>query len=560
MVLLVPLSHTALDTGENLWTPDPFAALLERDGEAIAYLLEASPYDPASATMAMAVPLSAPSLSVYRTVTGGEVSVRLSDLGYTTGADDDPPHTPYPARLDEAYSISSRLFANADPFGAAQISVGQVVIANGSGELDHLLDLSWAGRELVIRAGGIGFSLTEFATVFRGSCVGCQHDESSISLVLRDRLDVLDYPLYRPVYAGTGGAEGGSDLKGKPKPVSLGKVEQVTPVLVDPALAIFQVHHRRIAGMDAVRNRGVPLTLTADYPDYASLSAAPLTADQVGTCLSLGLFRLGSLPDQASITADLRGDAVPDYQDTGAALLVRVLTGMMGPANRSVADFEPLPLAELSSKRPWSLGWYVATEDITAGTLVSGIMRSVGGWIAATRAGRILVGLIEPVSITDAVIGYGDVGADGVSRAESQPPAWKIEIGYRRMWTLLSDNQLAGAVGSADRSLWRDEYRVATWQDGHMRTFARDSSTIRLDTALTSAADAATLANILGSELGRPAVVYTVPITGQPFRHWLGKPVTLVYPRFGLDAGAKGRVIGVSENAKSGEKTIDIRI
>jgi hypothetical protein len=81
-----------------------------------------------------------------------------------------------------------------------------------------------------------------------------------------DRLNTLLQPI---LCQGTGGLEGGADLKGKPKPVALGRVFNAAPVFLGNldlgagALPTWQSSWRAVLARDAVRIRGVAQALVA---------------------------------------------------------------------------------------------------------------------------------------------------------------------------------------------------------------------------------------------------------------------------------------------------------
>ncbi|MGH2173878.1 hypothetical protein ACQ1Z4_14290, partial [Enterococcus faecalis] len=86
-----------------------------------------------------------------------------------------------------------------------------------------------------------------------------------------------------------------------------GSPQNISPVLLVPASLIYQAHDGAMQSIDAVYDRGAPLTGAGDVADYAALAAASVSSGQFKTCLALGLFKLGSAA-AGTVTADVKGD------------------------------------------------------------------------------------------------------------------------------------------------------------------------------------------------------------------------------------------------------------
>ena len=106
--------------------------------------------------------------------------------------------------------------------------------------------------------------------VFSGYTVGVSATTTTIDIVIRDKLTALDKDFPPNTYGGTGGTDGSANLKGTRKPITLGKVYNVPPVLVDETNNIYQVNDGAVTSIDAVYQGGESLTLTTDYTVDAS--------------------------------------------------------------------------------------------------------------------------------------------------------------------------------------------------------------------------------------------------------------------------------------------------
>ncbi|MCZ8148182.1 MAG: hypothetical protein O9325_10085, partial [Roseomonas sp.] len=123
------------------------------------------------------------------------------------------------------------------------------------------------------RASDLGTPLAQARLVFAGTVAAVDRTERQRArIALADATDRLNTPLQPILYGGTGGLEGGADLKGKPKPVALGRVFNAAPVFLGNldlgagALPTWQSSWRAVQAHDAVRIRGVAQTLVAGTP------------------------------------------------------------------------------------------------------------------------------------------------------------------------------------------------------------------------------------------------------------------------------------------------------
>lgn len=105
-----------------------------------------------------------------------------------------------------------------------------------------------------------------FVTDLVATMQNIEAETDKLTIKLRDRQAEMNNPLQPTKYAGTNalpaGLEGVDDIKGKPKPVCLGRVLNVPAVLVNTSKLIYQVNDGAIASLDAVYDRGVALRAT----------------------------------------------------------------------------------------------------------------------------------------------------------------------------------------------------------------------------------------------------------------------------------------------------------
>jgi hypothetical protein len=277
-------------------------------------------------------------------------------------------------------------------------------------------------------------------------------------LRVSDVAERLAQPLQPAKYQGTGGLEGGSEVKDKPKPVLLGRAFNVEPVALGNidlgvgigALPTFQFHYREAFQVDAVRIRGVAQTLVGGTPVVGQARAFPLQ----------GLVQLGSTPD-GPVTVDARGDAAGGYVSSTSGVLRRLVQSL-GP-QLGVDDIDSLTFDFADTDLPGEIGWFQGPEETTAAEACRRIVSACGAVLAGGRGGRLR--LVDPLAqapdqftIRDAWV----LDCQPLSLpADLQPLPRSVAVGWQPNWTPMND--VAGSVSAADRE------RLRTEQSGPVR-------------------------------------------------------------------------------------------
>ncbi len=145
------------------------------------------------------------------------------------------------------------------------------------------------------RASNVGTAFDAAVVAFQGIVRAINPaDGQSARLSLVDIAERLVTTLQPSRYLGTGGIEGVVALKGRPKPVCLGRVFNVSPIFLgnvdlgNGSLPTYQSHWRAISAHDAVRIRGASQTGVVVLPTVGSsaiglpLACSNLAARQRG--------------------------------------------------------------------------------------------------------------------------------------------------------------------------------------------------------------------------------------------------------------------------------------
>ncbi len=251
----------------------------------------------------------------------GEVVRFYSSHGHVTRPDDDPADTWYEPRIENALTFS-RALVDGDRIGGRSVpGFGDVVLRNDDGALDPMRGWGWAGRSIRVELGGPGFARDQFGVIFDGLTEAVAFDDQTLRVQVSDLQGLIEQPLWSARYLGSGGREGGVDLKGRRKPLCWGRVRNIEPVplgIVDGRL-VYQFHDGPVAVYDAawhrVYDRGVQLTYAAGTP-----GSGQWTLDATNGCLVLGDSPSGI------VTADVKGGSDGGGPvETTAGLIRRVV-------------------------------------------------------------------------------------------------------------------------------------------------------------------------------------------------------------------------------------------
>ena len=529
---------------------DPDATLI--------FVLRATPYDPAQLITVTGLPhpSGVPVEGPEFTVIGGERTVYLSDRGYHTKPTEAPANTILEGRLVSPYNFAVSLFDGDEPGPNAQGGFGEITARNGDGGLDSWLGYGWDGRTIEVLAGLDGFELSEFATIFRGTAQGIEADEQDLTLRLRDRRFIFDRPIQTEIYGGAGGLDGDANLAGQGRPMAFGRVRNVEPVIIDEAQLVYQVHDGPINAVDAVRDRGVPLVLQGDVPD---VFAATVTAGQYVTDLARGVFRLGAAP-AGLVTADVEGDALGGYTATTAGIVRRIATTRLGGDSLDpAAEVDGAAFAALDVAQPAKVGYYVRAGGQSASDVLNALLAGIGGWWTFLRDGRLSVARLEEPGVPTFTLDASQVaGSPSITRLPAPLPAWRTRVGWRPMWRVQGAEEVAGSVAAADKALFANQRRFATSKDESVRTRRRLARDVEVAAFFDDEADAAAEAARRAALFGPDRLRFQVPLRPQLFKLSLGQTVAAGLSRLGLSNDRRFVITGKTEDAATGDVTVDL--
>lgn len=472
-----------------------------------------------------------------------------------TSPTDTPPNTEYRGLIMDA-----GMLARSVPMGGESAkpstSVGSIILNNGSGELDELIDYGFDGRTYRLKElNDISDPVANATVVAKGVLAGIDSSDAwhTLRLRIRDQLASLQKPLLSVRYAGTTtgtglGAEGDDDLTDQLKPIIFGSVTNVKCVLVNRFDLIYQVSQAAVSSI-TVYDGALALTNAGDNATLAALLAATIPAGSYRTCLALGIFRLGATPVFA-ITAD----AIE-----GSTLALRsaasVTERMLAFLGVSSALIDAASFTTLHAFNSAEVGIYI-DSDTNADDLIAEVLDSIGGTLIPTSDGMLRV---FPVSVPSgtpvATLEIRDISEDasfslGQGVGSEGIPAWSVVVNYGRVYVPMGASEIAGSTTSARAAFLASEYRSSVASSASVQTAHPLSPTLTFNTLLTQAADATAEAarRLAMYSVRRDSITLSIPVDRG--RYDLGAVLRIdVDGRFGFGVSGKlFRVVGRTDD------------
>lgn len=466
--------------------------------------------------------------SVY---SGGSETVRyLSNRGYTTSPTDTPANTVYRALIKDGIKLTERLSLDSQ----ATLSWGDIELFNPNGSLDSWLNDIWDNRNVSVFFGDSEWARSDFRLIFKGTLgsVGSR-SRDTINLSLRDSMQRLNSPI-------TDVKLGGSTTnKDKLIPLTFGECHNVSPLLVDPTLHDYQVHNGAIEDIIEVRDNGTPISVTKD--------------------LATGKFRLNNSP-VGTITCSVQGDKPTTYTDTIANSIKAIVKNYGVASNRLTdSDIDLTNFSDFNTANPAPIGIYIdeKTNVIDACQQLAG---SVGAQVMMSRLGKLQLKRIDfPPSGTPFAIKPKNIVEKSLSIESLEDVTAAVKIAYCKNWTV--ESNLQTVIPEEHKSLFGQEWLTTTATNSTAATqYKKLTEPTQKETLLLKSTDAATEASRLLGVISTQRKVVRMTGFAELFQLELGQAVTLTFPRFGLNAGVSGVVIGLEPDWMEARITVKVMI
>jgi len=485
----------------------------------------------------------------------------LSDIGWTGEPDDpDAPNRHYVPRVISPLRINREIPIVPDASRRVLQQLGDITMVNADGALDDLVRrMAIDGHEVTVKAVGRKAPYATAETIFKGTASSWKlASDGSVALSLRDASWKLDAPAQQNVYGGTGGVDGGPDLKNKPLPLLFGECLNVLAVLVDSATWTYQVHGGAIEAVLAVYDSGKALNAGVDYDTDLTLAPTPPAGTFI-TQKNAGRFRLAAKP-AGQVTADIRGDRTfGPYVSSAAGIAFRIAHSLGGIPDD---QFDLMSFDLLNNVQQAPVGLYTGTNQVRLSDMIDVILGSIGAWWGANRLDKIEVGRLDlpgpkPLArlVTPDILGFDLLDTP----SQINPPLWKVRVGHQRNWTP-NLSPIAGDVTGDRLTFLANEYRFGSFEDPSLMVAHLRAQETALPGLFANEADAEAEAQRLQTLYAGPFQLARIRTKLQGFLIPMNRTINVTYPRYGLQDGKNVITVGQGIDASHNESTIDILI
>jgi hypothetical protein len=498
-------------------------------------------------------------LDVYSPGSGSE-TLRVSDIGYRSRSGDSIGIQVYPALLNIAFDIDRHL--GLEPGAPSSAGFGSVVLHNVGQRYDaYTLARNSDSRNIKILVGNkstdsdrgvlVDPPYAELRPFFGGAALPWTLSEGSLEIPLRDATYWADRPLQTKVYAGTGGYEGGTELAGKPVPVTRGGmdgnhyVQNVPLVQVDTVNLIYQWTDGPGDVQTLYEGGADVFTREANSTNLYSGAPAP-GAYRVD--VTRGLLQVGSVPVRA-LTANVSGAFPTAGMKTTAVDIARyVLTELMGQPE---TELELASWYNADARYPFTAGFFQGPEQVQGLDIVRYLLGSIGARLFTFRNGKLGVAILRKLAL-DAVPSFTinrntAIAVDPVPLpAKLDPPPWRWRVGSYRM-NLVQASDFDEAINPVRKTHISQEYPfLSVDQAPELKDiWRRPNDPDVVQTALLNVFAAQDLAtDMLALWRNRPGLYQVTMPYEQSAEMEIGDVVTLDWPLADLDGGKAGQIVG----------------
>ena len=371
--------------------------------------------------------------------------------------------------LEDAGNFESHLFGKGKTSGNSSVGIGEIVINNNDGTFDFLRNRGLDGRALEVLSGSDSLdNPSDFTNVFSGTIKLVEYTEQNIILRLKNGLgEFYDTPITEQRFSGdTGDASHvngtPNDWGGKNYPLLIGNGggENFAPPMVNAAKQTFCISRDEVDDIDTVFMRGATVTKGTLHATLALLQAATVTAGQYDyykgdnaktvTDVERGTyFRIGSALD-GTVTCKAHTGATDS--DRTMAQNANDIFNLKGKTLDSAS------VTAIDGKNSSVCGYWSPPQETKTGIVLDAILGSGGIWWTQNNAGLFIMGRLEdPAGGTSVTTIEQSMLLENIQVRRITPkdtnaglPISEMVVNYNRNYTLQSEGDLAGIVGSDD--------------------------------------------------------------------------------------------------------------
>lgn len=250
------------------------------------------------------------------------------------------PSTFLEGRLEQPLLFKRDMYGSNQARGSVSIAHGSISLQNADGALDYLANIGFDAEPVALYRIDTDFPDVD-VFVWKGNTESVTLDEKEIRFTVRELTYQLDLAMQPVKYAGNNvlpaGLEGTAEnIKGKPKPIWLGNVWNVSPPVVNTSRLIYQLADQSIPGT-------VTWSITVYDARVVIAQGMNLTTAKLNDSSQVNYFRADAVTDVATTVIDAGvSTAVPHNMTTGDRIFVDRASNSTDPADLAaplVANF-----------------------------------------------------------------------------------------------------------------------------------------------------------------------------------------------------------------------------
>lgn len=292
-----------------------------------------------------------------------------------------------------------------------------------------------------------------------------------------------------------------------------------------------------------LRDNGVPLStptvsLTTGKAKLGANLAGTLTASVQGVKNSVNLST-GAL-------------VVGTYKNNIANLIALIVTqyGKYTSRLNGATELDLVNLAAFETANPQSVGLYITDRTNTL-VACQELAASIGAQVFINRKGLLqLLRIGSPIStsvVPEVAITTADIIHHSLNITNRLPVQATVKLGYCRNYTV--QNGLLTAIPQIHKTMFETEWFTKTATNySTKKLYTQNTDPDQKDTLLLVGTEAMAEATRLQTYFNTPHTVYGFTGTSKLLSLKLGQQVNLTYPRFGMNSGVTGQVVGLTPN------------
>jgi len=455
------------------------------------------------------------------------------------------------------------------------VNYGDIEINNSKGDYDSWISAIWTNKRVTIYVGerSPGYDYNQLYNNFEPVFVGYVADidsksRSRLNIKIRDNLqpantsissdllgnyyqgEIVPTYIYNNTYA--------NNLK----PIVLGEVNNITPLLIDPSRLEYMVNNTAVESILEVRDNGVPVQFSPVYGTGKFI----LLKTPVGavTCAVQGT-KEAIIFAQFPWSGDQIG-AQPLYVNTAASIIARLLYNKTGMHWGYSFDYN-----SFTTVCQESVGVYL-TSRVNLLSLCQEIAKSCGVVLTTTREGYMKLvkleiidqsALFDPNSLNNiSVIEEKDTLFNSLQLTKKLDVVAGVKIGYAKNWTVQPG--LLTSIPEQHKSLLGTEWLEAIAKDTNVASTYKITVEPDLETSyLINSTEATEVANDKLSLVKKQRKVFSLVCSTQYMYLQPGDPIILSASRYNLNnnnIGSTGIVISTKPDWIRGTIALEVLV